>query len=204
AAYTAAPIAAAKLTPGKLNAPAGEQTLAFKGRMTVPVVPAIDPLTSGVRVLVDGVLDSTIPGGAFDPVTRTGWKVKKKGAFTYHNGRGGILGIGKVALEVSSKTPGLVRFTVAGKTGSYAVDPAHLPRRATLILDTAAGQCGDAGFAGPPPAPVCVLRRSARRCSAGEGLRSGVQPGKSGALVERREGQRDGALRAPPERSVRG
>src|SRR3989441_3374439 len=153
---TGAAITGARLALGKLGAPAGDDTLAFKGRMTVPVAPAIDPVTTGVRVLVDGVLDATIPGGAFDPATRTGWKAKKNGAFTYHNGEGGILGIAKVALKPSSQTPGLVQFAVAGKTGSYAVDPAHLPRHATLILDAAAGQCGDAGFAGPPPAPVCV------------------------------------------------
>src|SRR5882724_8484272 len=155
---TGAAVAGAKLALGKLGAPAGDDTLAFKGRMTVPVAPAIDPLTTGVRVLVDGVLDATIPGGAFDPATKTGWKVKKNGAFAYHNGEGGILGIVKVALKPSSQTPGLVQFAVAGKTGSYAVDPAHLPRQATLILDAAAGQCGDAGFAGPPPAPVCVYK----------------------------------------------
>ena len=155
---TGAAITGAKLALGKLGAPAGDDTLAFKGRMTVPVAPAIAPLTTGVRVLVDGVLDATIPGGAFDPATETGWKVKKNGAFAYHNGEGGILGIAKVALKSSSQAPGLVQFAVAGKTGSYTVDPAHLPRHATLILDAAAGQCGDAGFAGPAPAPGCVYK----------------------------------------------
>jgi len=155
---TGAAITGAKLALGKLGAPAGDDTLVFKGRMTVPVAPAIAPVTTGVRVLVDGVLDATIPGGAFDPATETGWKVKKNGAFAYHNGEGGILGIAKVALKPSSQAPGLVQFAVAGKTGSYTVDPAHLPRHATLILDAAAGQCGDAGFAGPPPAPVCVYK----------------------------------------------
>ena len=163
---TGAAVAGAKLALGKLGAPAGDDTLAFKGRMTVPVAPAIDPVTTGVRVLVDGVLDATIPGGAFDPATRTGWKAKKNGAFTYHNGQGGILGIAKVALKPSSKTPGLVQFAVGGKTGTHVVDPAHLPRQATLILDAAAGQCGDASFAGPPPAPLCVYkaRRARVQC----------------------------------------
>src|SRR5437867_9689300 len=163
---TGAVITGARLALGKLGAPAGDDTLAFKGRMTVPVAPAIDPVTTGVRVLVDGVLDATIPGGAFDPATETGWKVKKNGAFTYHNGQGGILGIAKVVLKASSKTPGLVQFAVAGKTGTHVVDPVHLPRQATLILDAAAGQCGDASFAGPPPAPLCVYkaRRARVQC----------------------------------------
>src|SRR2546427_7968722 len=155
---TGAAITGARLALGKLGAPAAAGPPAFKGRMTVPVAPAIDPVTTGVRVLVDGVLDATIPGGAFDPATRTGWKAKKNGAFTYHNGQGGILSIVKVVLKPSSKAPGLVQFAVGGKTGSYAVDPAHLPRQATLILDAAAGQCGDAGFAGPAPAPGCAYK----------------------------------------------
>ena len=158
-----AAIAGGKLVLGKLGAPTGDRTLAFKGHMTVPAAPAIDPVTTGVRVLVDGVLDATIPGGAFDPITRTGWKTKKNGAFTYRNGQGGILGIAKVALKPSSKMPGRVQFAVGGRTGSWAVDPGHLPRQATLILDAAAGQCGDAGFAGPAPSPVCVYRAKRAR-----------------------------------------
>src|SRR5439155_1226324 len=76
-ACTGAAIADAKLALGKLGARAGDDTLAFKGRVTVPVAPAIDPVKTGVRVLVDGELDATIPGGAFDPGTRTGRSEKK-------------------------------------------------------------------------------------------------------------------------------
>jgi len=148
---TGAVIAKAKLALGKLAPPAGDDTLAFKGRMTVPTSPALDPVTTGVRVLVDGVLDTTIPGGAFDPGTKTGWKAKN-GSFKY---KGDSF---KVALKTSAKTPGLVQFAVAGKHGSYVVDPAHLPRQATLIVGAAAGQCGDASFAGQPPAPTCVYK----------------------------------------------
>ena len=148
---TGAVIAKAKLALGKLAPPAGDDTLVFKGRMTVPTSPALDPVTTGVRVLVDGVLDATVPGGAFDPGTKTGWKAKN-GSFKYQGDPF------KVALKTSAKTPGLVQFAVAGKRGSYVVDPAHLPRQATLIVDAAAGQCGDASFAGQPPAPTCVYK----------------------------------------------
>ena len=155
---TGAAIANAKLVLGNLLTAPGDDTLVFKGAMTVPPAPALDPVTTGARVLVGDVLDATIPGGAFDPASATGWKQGKNGAFKYHNGQGGILGIVKVALKVSSKTAGLVKFAVAGKNGSYPADAGHLPRQATLVLDASAGQCGDAGFAGPPPAPVCIFK----------------------------------------------
>src|SRR3989454_8952718 len=104
---TGAAITGAKLALGKLGAPAGDDTLAFKGRMTVPVAPAIDPVTTGVRVLVDGALDATIPGGAFDPATETGWKVKKKGVLPSHTGERGSRGVAQRAPTPSSQPPGL-------------------------------------------------------------------------------------------------
>src|SRR5207249_4875113 len=73
--------------------------------------PAVDPVATGARVIVGEVVDLTIPGGAFDRATKTGWKAKD-GSFKYH---GGTL---TVSLAASTKTPGLVKFKVAGKGGS--------------------------------------------------------------------------------------
>jgi hypothetical protein len=103
------------------------------------------------------VLDVTIPGGGFDAGSKTGWKAGKNGSFSYQSGAGGILGITKLGLKTSAKKPGLIKFAVTGKNGSYPVDPAHLPTRATLVVGSA-GQCGDASFAGPAPAPVCAYK----------------------------------------------
>ena len=48
-----------------------------------------------------------------------------------------------------------VLVTVSGKRGSWTVDPADLPLRATVVLD--AGRCGDALFPGPAGvAPTCA------------------------------------------------
>jgi len=150
-------VAKTKLAIGKLLTPPGDDTLSFKGVMTIPATTTLAPMTSGARVVVEGVLDAKIPGGAFDDTAKTGWKVAKNGGFTYVNGAGGILGIVKLALKPSKKTPGAVQFTVVGKKGSYPVDTAMLPKRASVVLDAAAGQSCDAGFAGVPAgAPVCM------------------------------------------------
>src|SRR5207245_9460838 len=93
---------------------------------------------------------------AIDPATKAGWK----GSQGSSNSHGRTL---RGPLAAATQTRGLVKFMVAGKTGRYVVDPAHLPRQATLLLDAAAGQCGDAGFAGPAPAPVCVYKAKRRK-----------------------------------------
>ena len=138
-----------RLTIGRLSTPPGDDILRLSGAMTVPPAPVLDPVTTGVRVLVDGVagsiLDATVPGGAFDPVTRAGWKAKN-GKFRYKDRRGSVLGITRIMLATSSKTPGRVSFFVAGRKGSYAVEPADLPLRATLVVGAGAGQCGDTTF----------------------------------------------------------
>jgi hypothetical protein len=158
-ACTGGAIEKARVTIGNLATPAGDDTLAIKGVMTVPASPAVDPVTTGMRILVrDGagtVLNATIPGGAFDALHQAGWKVTKSGAFTYQSALG-LLGIRKVALKPSSKKPGQVRFAVAAKNGSYPADPAQLPLSAFVALASDAGQCGLATFPGPAPEPHCA------------------------------------------------
>src|SRR5205823_2218794 len=61
-----------------LNTPPGDDRLRFKGVITVPVTPPIDPATKGVRIMLEDatrvrVLDAIIPGG-FDAASGTGWK----------------------------------------------------------------------------------------------------------------------------------
>jgi hypothetical protein len=108
-------------------------------------------------VLIDdaagSVLDATIPGGV-------AWKAKN-GTFKYHDEAGVILGITKIVLKASTKTPGLFTFAVLGKNGSYPVGPTALPLHATLVLDAGASGCGEAVFPGPAPAPACAYKTKA-------------------------------------------
>lgn len=148
-------IAHAKLTIARLRTPAGDDTIGFSGDVTLafPFAPALDPVAKGVRVLVadgGGVrLDVPIPAGAYMRAAKSGWKVNRAGDTWTFRRKAGIQGVTQVTLKAIRRTPGLVRFAVVGKKGSFGVDPQRLPLAATLVLDApnaATGQCGEARF----------------------------------------------------------
>jgi hypothetical protein len=75
----------------------------------------------------------------------------------------------KASIRLNPKVPGQVRFVVIGKDGSFAILPSQLPLKGTLVIDAplaATGQCGEALFPGPKPAPSCALngRGSTVKC----------------------------------------
>ena len=163
---------ARKLVVAHLGPPAGDDRLKFKGEMVLPTpfTPPLDPVTRGIRVLVEDaaggtVVDVTLAGTPFDPATQRGWKVNTDHT-TYVYKHGGIVpgpgAIKKVVVKnLSVRTPGLIKFGVVGKNGSYAVTPGALPLKGTIIFDTpmaTLGQCGEALFPGPPSiAPACFV-----------------------------------------------
>lgn len=154
-----AAVAKAKVKIGKQGTPPGDDTLAFSGTMTIPTAPALDPVTAGARVLVDdadgrAVVDVVIPGGAYVDATKTGWKANAAGtAWTYKN-PAGVVGITKVNVKASAKTPGLVTFKVVGEGGAYDANGTTLPLHAVFALG-AAGQGGLATFTAPET--TCAL-----------------------------------------------
>jgi hypothetical protein len=145
----------------RLNTPGGDDRLKFKGVITVPTSPTIDPPTKGVRVLLDDgsgdrVLDAIIPGGF-------GWKANLAGTRWRYQNSQGPLGITKVRIRSRPKVPGRLKFVVVGRNGNYAMAPAHMPLKGTFIVDSPVartGQCGEALFPGPAPAPRCAFNRS--------------------------------------------
>jgi hypothetical protein len=161
----------AKLTLTKLLAPTGDEKVTFKGFfLSMPTSPTIDPVANGLRFLITDStgatpVDATLPGGAYDPVSKAGWKVNGAGtAWTYKN-TGKIVplvdGIQKAQLKTIPSTPGKYKFSVKGKNGTYAINTANLPLVGTIVIDVpyaATGQCGEAQFTATPPAkPSCVL-----------------------------------------------
>src|SRR5262249_21634812 len=102
------------------------------------------------------IVDVVVPGGAYDPLTRTGWQVTGNGTtFTYKNPTG-LLGLTKVRAKTSAATPGLVTFTVKGKHGFYDTTNAVLPVQGVLAFGSG-GQGGLATFPGQNVSPSCAM-----------------------------------------------
>ena len=159
-----------KVIIGGLGVPTGDERLRFKGEVTFPhpngnFSPPLDPAANGVRVLVHDstgatVVDETVPGGAFNSTTLQGW-VSINGRYKFRREGVSATGIRKVVLkDRSARSPGLIKFTVSAKNGTYVVAAGNLPLRAALVLDPPATQCGAARFPGPSPLPSCTMSPS--------------------------------------------
>ena len=112
----------AKLTLGKILAPAGDDTIAFTGAFAAPAMPP-DPDAGGLTITLEDatglVTDLTIPAGGYDKSAKTGWKVdKKRTKWTWSHPKDGRLG-GFVKAAVVSKK-GKVALALKGQGGSYA------------------------------------------------------------------------------------
>jgi cysteine-rich repeat protein len=158
-----------QLTLTKLLAPAGDEKLSFKGLATLPFpfVPALDPVATGVRLVVTDavgtvVVDADVAPGAFDAGSRTGWKVNASATnWTYKNPGTHPQGLTVIGVKTTASAPGLVKAKAKGKNASYPVTPTNLPLVATLVLDpptAATGLCIEAVWSATPPAlPSCSL-----------------------------------------------
>jgi hypothetical protein len=155
-----------KITANKLLPPAGDDRLSIGGDATVPTAPPLDPAAVGVRVLLTTatrltVVDTTVPPGAYDAPSRTGWKTAGSGRSWSYRGPGtATAGLQRITIK-TGKAPGALKVKVKGKAGTYAVGAADLPVAATIVLDpptAEGGQCIAVAFPAAPPArPSCVL-----------------------------------------------
>jgi nitrous oxidase accessory protein NosD len=151
-----------RLVLKKLGTPPGDDSLSFRGQITVPVpfTPALDPAEVGVGVVIADatgarMVDVLVPGGAYDPAAKVGWKASRGGTRWKYLDKSasppaGITGV--TIRDLSTRQPGLVQISVRGRRGSYPVDPASLPLTGLLILDpptAETGQCAEASFVGP-------------------------------------------------------
>ncbi len=145
-----------KLTVTGLSAPTGDARLKLEGRTLFDTTDGLDPATDGVRLFVVdadnvAVLDVTIPGGAYDPITRTGWTTAGSGrSWTYRGPGDASQGIRTVAIKAPKGALPIVKFKITGQNG-YPVDTTELPLGATLLLSPPDGFCIQAFWSVEPP-----------------------------------------------------
>ena len=112
---------------------------------------AVDPLTNGVRVVVDalsgpGGIDVTIPGGS-------AWHVNQAHTqWVYVDRSGAIGGITRLTVtDRSHVTDGLLRVSIQGRGGSVALPPVEEVR--TTLVVGAADECGSVVWNPPGSTP---------------------------------------------------
>jgi len=139
-----APYQTAKLTLGKILAPAGDDTLAFSGALAAPAPPP-DPDAHGVTIALEDagglVTEQTLPRAASTRVSRpvgrsTSGARSGPGCTRRTGGLGGFV----KAVVVSKK--GRLVLALKGQTGSYAV----LKPVAIAVTFPADGACARADF----------------------------------------------------------
>lgn len=172
------PILKAKLSFAKLGFPVGDDRVRLKGGAIIPNDPPLDPMTSGMRIMVedgDGMhaIDAIIPPGPFDGVKRSGWKVNPQGTVFSYRARDGAEeanGIQRIILKLKPGflpgDPAVVRFVIVGRGGTYP-GPQEAPVTVTLILDpphAANGQCAEGWFnADEEGGPRCIYLNNGQR-----------------------------------------
>jgi hypothetical protein len=167
----------ARLRVRKIQTPPGDDILNFKGWMDVPTEPTIDPVTKGVRIIVESnqpsaapVLDAMVPGGE-------GWKANKKGDRWRFRATDNPDGVVKVKMKLGRKRPGL-RFLVKVKGGDLPIGDEDLPLKGTFIVDAPqafTGQCGEAFFQSAAPDDRknrCTMSKSGNKVRCRQKLRA--------------------------------
>jgi hypothetical protein len=115
-------------------------SLSAKGQTLIPKPwQGVDPIANGIRLVVDaasgpGGLDVTLPGGA--AVNSVGWSVNRAGTTWSYRDRAGVHGSITKAIvkDRSSRTDGLLLWSVTGKSGATVMLPAVAMVRSTIVL----------------------------------------------------------------------
>lgn len=148
-----APVISGKLILANFATGNGDDTLNFSGTLAFTTLPALDPIANGVRVRLEdadeALFDVTVPGGAYNTITKTGWKLNTPGTqwkFSSPIAVGGAI----TQVTLTKKTP-QIKFVVKGKKGAFAALPVTAPVTTTLVLTPPlglTGACSDVSFSG--------------------------------------------------------
>ena len=162
-----------KVLFNKLDLGPGQQKLTVKALFQIPSGgPAIAPNAYGVHLRITDaanhlVLDEHIPGGLSTGKGSVGWKVSGSPANKWQfadqaNTPPLYGGIKKITLSQSSS--GVIKLSVTGVNGTYALAPGQEPITVAIALNDGAvpsgstpgtDQCAETAFRVPPQSPAC-------------------------------------------------
>ncbi|MDG2308748.1 MAG: hypothetical protein P8R42_29560 [Candidatus Binatia bacterium] len=126
----------------------GDDRFKLTGILSFASAPAFDPVATGIRIVVhdadrNRVLDTHVPGGAYDKATPTGSRSVFRSA--------GLVGgfVNRVRIQTTAAGADVYKVVVTGSRGGFAAIPPVLPLRAAIALTppvASAGICGEAVF----------------------------------------------------------
>lgn len=163
----------ARLVLTDLQLPSCDDRVLLNATLTLSSTADIDPDATGVRLLVRNgagaiVLDETLPAGAYDEETQTGWRTRmSSGGATWRFSRpstGGAM-LSRAVLQRRVSTADTVKVLLKGHGVCFSAAPAVLPLTTTVVLtppQAVDARCGDARFPGDP-GPVCLIRSGGRK-----------------------------------------
>lgn len=152
---TGGTLSRARLRFGRVDDVDGNDALTVRASATFGAPVTLRPDTTGVRVLIedaDGgtVLETTVPSGAWDPESRSGWRAKADGsAWRYDSPAvAGRLHVRKATVRLG-REPARVDVSVATSRGQFTRGAEPLPWSLSVVVDGAAGECATTAFTAP-------------------------------------------------------
>jgi len=153
---------AAPLERGRLTMRGSRFQVRFSGQAVIPKPwIGVDPPANGVRFVIPGAVDATVPGGLRGGESRSGWSVNRVGnRWTYRDNAGIHGGVTKVVLrDLSARRDGLLSWTIQVR-GADRILPAPGAVE-TAIVFGADGECASRRWSEPG---ACAARTNRLLC----------------------------------------
>ena len=165
-------LTAPRLTLGRYDGISGNDKFVVQGELESSAAAALtDPVAHGLQIVVTSpedrqVLFVPVPAGAYDRVTRTGWKVVGRSGQAWKFRSADTSARVRLSLDEGPR----VDVKASGKRWDFATRLPITPLRLTLRLDpdpfgAMSTACGEIDFEGPGlPPPSCKSRGSTLDC----------------------------------------
>jgi hypothetical protein len=145
-----------------------DDRLVFNGTLNLPAAAAIDPEADGVRVIVrDGtdaiVIDQTLPPGAYDDGSETGWRTHvspRSSTWRFLGAASPGVPLARAALQRRASTPDTLKVVIKLHGVCLVAIPNNSSLAATVVLTPPQAldeRCGDAHYPGGS-GPTCLVR----------------------------------------------